>query len=984
MPRRELFSPAQRLDLLALPGDEGELIRLFTLSIQDMAMIRQRRGAPNRLGFAIQLCSLRYPGQVIGQNDIPDTRMLEVVSRQLGLNKELWVDYARRDETRREHLQVIMAVCGYHLFETPEYRAMMNWLLPLALQSDQSMVLGHAVLKELRARRIIIPPLAVIERLCAETATRATRRIYAALTEPLTLSQRRQLDALFLPYENRSFSVLSWLRLPVVATGPRHINSLLARLHKIRALNFAPGIEHAIHRNRLLKLARIAEQTSGQHMKRFEATQRYAHLVALLLETRASLTDEILAMHDRIMGKLFARAKRKHQETFLESAKSINEKMRIFAKVGRVLLDARKTGEDPFSAIEEVIPWETFEASVTGADGIVKPGMDDSLSLIGTSYSQIRRYAPLFLETFEFKAAPAAKPLLQAINILRHLNATNIREIPEDAPIGFVRKRWESLVLTQVGIDRRFYELCVLSELKNALRSGDLWVSGSRQFNDFKEYMLSPGAFTQLQKDGFRLDVEINSEKYLNKRMQQLQDQFVKVNDLAKLGKLPDVAITKGILKITPLTNLVPDEATAAMNKVYSLLPHVRITELLLEVDRWTGFTQHFTNLKTEEPASDTILMLTAVLADGINLGLSKMAEACPAMTHTKLSWLAAWHIRDATYSKALAELINAQHHQPLAQVWGEGNTSSSDGQRYRAGGRGEPAGQTNLKYGTDPSVMIYTHISDRYAPFYSRIINANLRDATFVLDGLLYHESDLKIEEHYTDTAGFTDHVFGLCHLLGYRFAPRIRDLADKKLYLPDKACEYPSLGSMTGGVIQKMHILSQWEDILRLTASISQGTATASLLLRKLGSYPRQNGLAVALREIGKIERTLFVLQWLQDTELRRRVQVGLNKGEARNALARAVFFNRLGEMRDRGFENQNHRASGLNLLVAAIILWNTVYIERALIALRDKGEPIRDDLIRHLSPLGWEHINLTGDYVWNLNRNVTQGNFRPLRIP
>lgn len=456
------------------------------------------------------------------------------------------------------------------------------------------------------------------------------------------------------------------------------------------------------------------------------------------------------------------------------------------------------------------------------------------------------------------------------------------------------------------------------------------------------------------------------------------------VNDLAKLGKLPDVAINKGILKITPLTNLVPDEATAAMNKVYSLLPHVRITELLLEVDHWNGFTQHFTNLKTEESAADKILMLTAILADGINLGLSKMAEACPAMTYKKLSWLSAWHIRDATYSKALAELINAQHCQPLAQIWGEGNTSSSDGQRYRAGGRGEHAGQTNLKYGTDPSVIIYTHISDRYAPFHSRIINANLRDATFVLDGLLYHESDLKIEEHYTDTAGFTDHVFGLCHLLGYRFAPRIRDLSDKKLYLPDKGCEYPALESMTGGAIQKIHILNHWEDVLRLSVSISQGTATASLLLRKLGSYPRQNGLAVALREIGKIERTLFILQWLKDSELRRRVQVGLNKGEARNALARAVFFNRLGEMRDRGFENQNHRASGLNLVVAAIILWNTVYIERALIALRNKGESIREDLVRHLSPLGWEHINLTGDYVWNLNRHVTQGKFRPLRIP
>lgn len=984
MPRRDFFSPAQRLDLLALPEDEAELIRLFSFSTQDLATIWQRRGAANRLGFALQLCSIRYPGLVIGPHDEPARGMLMIVSRQLGIDPALWPKYATRDQTRREHLQMIIDLYGYRQFEMSEYRAVTSWLLPLALQSDQSMVLGHAVLQELRARRIIIPPLAVIERLCAETATIAMRRIYAALTEPLTLSQRRQLDALFLPYENRSFSVLSWLRLPVVATGPRHINSLLARLHRIRALNFAPGIEHAVHRNRLLKLARTAEQTSGQHMKRFEETQRYAHLVALLLETRATLTDEILAMHDRIMGKLFARAKRKHQETFLESARTINEKMRIFAKIGRALLDARKTGEDPFSAIEEIIPWETFEASVTGADGIVKPGMDDSLSLIGTSYSQIRRYAPLFLETFEFKAAPAAETLLGAIHILRRLNAANIREIPEDAPIDFVRKRWAVLVLTQSGIDRRFYELCVLSELKNALRSGDLWVSGSRQFNDFKEYMLAPDAFTQLQKDGFRLDIELNGETYLAKRMQQLQDQFVRVNDLAKVGKLPDVAITKGILKITPLTNLVPDEATAAMNKVYSLLPHVRITELLLEVDHWTGFTQHFTNLKTEEPASDRILMLTAILADGINLGLSKMAEACPAMTYKKLSWLAAWHIRDATYSKALAELINAQHCQPLAQVWGEGNTSSSDGQRYRAGGRGEPAGQTNLKYGTDPSVMIYTHISDRYAPFHSRIINANLRDATFVLDGLLYHESDLKIEEHYTDTAGFTDHVFGLCHLLGYRFAPRIRDLADKKLYLPDKGYEYPALESMTGGAIQKVQILNHWEDVLRLAASISQGTATASLLLRKLGSYPRQNGLAVALREIGRIERTLFLLQWLKDSDLRRRVQVGLNKGEARNALARAVFFNRLGEMRDRGFENQNHRASGLNLVVAAIILWNTVYIERALIALRDKGEPIREDLVRHLSPLGWEHINLTGDYVWNLNRNVTQGKFRPLRIP
>lgn len=984
MPRRDFFSPAQRLELVAIPEDEGELIRLYSLSPQDFAIIRQRRGDANRLGFAAQLCSIRYPGLVIGQDDSPDPRMLVMISRQLLIDPGLWTKYAGRDQTRREHLQAIIGIYEYRQFNAADYRSLSTWLLPLALQSDQSMVLGRAVLNEVRARRIIVPPLPVIERLCAETATRALRHIYAALTAPLAGEQRKQLDALFLPYEDRQISVLAWLRLPVSKTGPRHMNTLLARLHRVRSLGLAPGLEHAVHRNRLLKLARMAERTTLQHMRRFDEAQRYALLVALLLETRATLTDEILAMHDRIMGKLFARAKRKHDEAFLESAQTINEKIRIFAKVGQALLAARRTGEDPFTAIEAILPWETFEASVTEADGIVKPTMDDSLSLIGTSYSQIRRYAPLFLETFEFRAAPGAEGLLQAIHLLRQLNASDVREVPADAPRDFIRKRWKPLLFSGTVIDRRFYELCVLAELKNALRSGDLWVSGSRQFNDFKEYILSPEAFEQLKRDGFNLPVEPDGEKYLSGRMEQLRYQLVAVDKLAALGQLPDVTFTKGVLKITPLDKLVPDEAEAAMRRVYALMPHVRITELLLEVDRWTGFTRHFTNLKTGESPSDPALLLTAVLADGINLGLAKMAEVCPMMTYTKLAWLTAWHIRDATYSKALAELVNSQHQQPLARVWGEGNTSSSDGQRYRAGGRGEPAGQMNLKYGTDPSVMLYTHISDRYAPFHSRVINANLREATFVLDGLLYHESDLQIEEHYTDTAGFTDHVFGLCHLLEYRFAPRIRDLADKKLFLPDREGEYPALESLIGGMIQKGHILSHWEEVTRLAASIVHGTATASLLLRKLGSYPRQNGLAVALREVGRIERTLFILQWLQDSGLRRRVQVGLNKGEARNALARAVFLNRLGEMRDRGFEHQNHRACGLNLVVAAITLWNTVYLERALEALRERGEPIPAELVRHLSPLGWEHINLTGNYVWCLNKHVAQGRFRPLRNP
>lgn len=274
----------------------------------------------------------------------------------------------------------------------------------------------------------------------------------------------------------------------------------------------------------------------------------------------------------------------------------------------------------------------------------------------------------------------------------------------------------------------------------------------------------------------------------------------------------------------------------------------------------------------------------------------------------------------------------------------------------------------------------VYTHISDHYAPFHTALVNVGVRDATYVIDGLLHHETELEIKEHYTDTAGYTDHVFALTHLLGYRFAPRIRDLADTRLYTPKDTRARPELEPLIGGKIDTQHIRDHWHEILRLAASIKTGTVTASLMLRKLGAYPRQNGLARALRELGRLERTLFVLDWLSDPDLRRRTTAGLNKGEARNALARAVFFNRLGEIRDRSFEHQRYRASGLNLLTAAIVHWNTVYLERAIDTLREKTPDLDPELFQYLSPLGWEHINLTGNYTWR--NQVKPGRYRQLR--
>ncbi|MGK1011906.1 Tn3 family transposase [Klebsiella pneumoniae] len=926
MPRRSILSATERESLLALPDAKDELIRHYTFNETDLSVIRQRRGAANRLGFAVQLCYLRFPGIFLGIDEPPFPPLLRMVAAQLKVPVESWNDYGQREQTRREHLVELQTVFGFKPFTMSHYRQAVHTLTELALQTDKGIVLASTLVENLRRQSIILPAMNAIERASAEAITRANRRIYAALTDSLLSLHRQRLDELLKRKDGSKLTWLAWLRQSPVKPNSRHMLEHIERLKAWQALDLPAGIERQVHQNRLLKIAREGGQMTPADLAKFEMQRRYATLVSLAIEGMATVTDEIIDLHDRIIGKLFNAAKNKHQQQFQASGKAINDKVRMYGRIGQALLEAKQSGGDPFAAIEAVMPWDTFAASVTEAQKLAQPESFDFLHRIGESYATLRRYAPQFLDVLKLRAAPAAKGVLDAIEVLRGMNSDNARKVPADAPTAFIKPRWAKLVLTDDGIDRRYYELCALSELKNALRSGDVWVQGSRQFKDFDEYLVPAEKFATLKlANELSLAVATDCDQYLHDRLALLEQQLATVNRMAAANDLPDAIITESGLKITPLDAAVPETAQALIDQSAMLLPHVKITELLMEVDEWTGFTRHFTHLKTGDTAKDKTLLLTTILADGINLGLTKMAESCPGTTYAKL----------------------------------------------------------NPKYGSSPGRTFYTHISDQYAPFSTKVVNVGVRDSTYVLDGLLYHESDLRIEEHYTDTAGFTDHVFGLMHLLGFRFAPRIRDLGDTKLFIPKGDAAYDALKPMiSSDRLNIKQIRAHWDEILRFATSIKQGTVTASLMLRKLGSYPRQNGLAVALRELGRIERTLFILDWLQSVELRRRVQAGLNKGEARNALARAVFFNRLGEIRDRSFEQQRYRASGLNLVTAAIVLWNTAYLERATNALNGHGKPVDETLFQYLSPLGWEHINLTGDYLWRSSTKVGAGKFRPLR--
>ncbi|WP_260439171.1 Tn3 family transposase, partial [Burkholderia sp. Bp9017] len=518
MPRRSILSAAERASLLALPDTEEELIRHYTFNERDLSLIRQRRGDSNRLGVAVQMCLLRFLGQGLLPDATVPTFLLQWIGRQLCIDPACWPQYAEREETRREHLLELRAYLGIEPFGLADYREGVHASTELALQTDKGIVLASSVIDSLRHRHIILPALDVIERIGAEAITRANRHIYDALTEPLSDAHRRRLDDLLKRRDSGKTTWLAWLRQSPAKPNSRHMLEHIERLKAWPALELPSGIERLVHQNRLLKIAREGGQMTPADLAKFEPQRRYATLVTLAIEGMATVTDEIIDLHDRILGKLFNAAKNKHQQQFQASGKAINAKVRLYGRIGQALIDAKQSGRDPFAAIEAVMSWDAFAESVTVAQKLAQPEDFDFLHRIGESYATLRRYAPDFLDVLKLRAAPAAKDVLDAVDVLRGLNTNNARKVPADAPTDFIKPRWRKLVMTDAGIDRRYYELCTLSELKNSLRSGDIWVQGARQFKDFEGYLVPPEKFASLkQSSELPLTVATDCDQYLDR-----------------------------------------------------------------------------------------------------------------------------------------------------------------------------------------------------------------------------------------------------------------------------------------------------------------------------------------------------------------------------------------------------------------------------------------------------------------------------------
>lgn len=971
-----------------------QLARYFHLNDEDRGLIRARRGDHNRLGFACQIGTLRFLGTFLPDPVNIPVGVIAYMASQLKIkNAQCIVRYADRVQTQQDHAQEIRQHYDYKEFSDPQGGfALLRFLYARAwVGTERPSVLFDVATTWLLDKKVLLPGVTTLTRLISSVRERVAERFWQQVSAVATPELRTDLEGLLARAGTARITNLERLRrAPSRASTPVLVQAL-SRLAEVRELDV--GQEALIHvpASRIKALAQYAVTTKAQNIATLTEQRRTATLVSFARYLAVTAQDDALDVLDMLIRDLLARSTSDGRKTRLRTLRDLDAAALSLAEISEKLITPEWTDAQIRTLLAEKQPRITEAVATIYA--LARPADDNYYQEIVARYPAVRRFFPALLRTIEFQGNEAGKPLLEALTFLREAD----EQKPPDfsaAPLAVVPTSWKRLVEPKdAPIDRRYYTLCVLERLHEALRRHDVFVEESTRWGDPRAKLLVGERWERVrpticQSLGRKVEPKMECEELARRldeayrsaaaRFPQPGVRIEKVKN--KAGQEVDTLVLTGLDKIEE-----PESLQQLRHRVARRQPLIDLPELLLEMQARTGFASEFFHIsEARSRLDDLALSICAVLlAEACNVGLTPMVrKGIPALERDRLLYVQQNYVRPDTISRANARLVDYQATIPLAQAWGGGEVASADGLRFVVPLKTLNAGPNPKYFGTGRGITLVNYTSDQFSGFKNIVVTGTLRDSLVVLEGLLNQETKLQPKELMTDTASYTDVIFGLFHLLGYQFSPRLADVGEARFWRIDQAADYGALNGLARHTINRDLITENWDDLLRVAGSLKLGAVNVTELLKSLQGGGRLSTLAKAIAELGRIAKTLYLLNYIDDPAYRRRILIQLNKGESRHSLARATYFGQKGEVRQRYREGQEEQLGALGLVVNAMVLWNTLYMNQALEDMRARGMTVLPEDVERLSPLGYDHINLLGRYTFSLSEEVRQGALRPLR--
>ena len=982
-----------------------ELGRFFHLADDDLGLLK-RRQSQARLGLAIQLGTVRFLGGFLPRSEWPTVPIgvIEYMAAQLTISAapDIWRHYLHRDATLYQHQRLITATYGYHQFGSHEAGPNFDaWITArIRLHDEPPSVLFDQAVNWLRSQKILLPGITTLERSLIRVRQQVRYELWQQIDQQLSATQRQHLQTM-LEGEKYAQTDLDRLR-----TGPDVISAIalknaLERIRALRQYDLSNLDISAVSPDRVKKLARHAAVSKADTIDRLSEPRKWATLAAFAYAYEARAIDDALDLFDALIQTRLTKSARKGQQKRLRTLRDLDTAARQMNEYSGIWLTL--PADEPIILNDVFYPYAPRENIQTARSQIAhltrKPN-DRYYDELLNYYSQFRRFLPTFWHLLIFDGVESEQVLLEAIAFLKELEvrlepALTRKErqcIIDEAPQDVIEKNWEPWVIDEDGhIELRYYTFNVLLQLRDALRRRTIFVVGSERWGDIRSKLISAEQWQHLKPQVIEsLGHSAEPAPVIEAFKQQLAAAYRQVGDnlphntKLRLGKSEDK--TRFILEPL-LEDDEPASLVSLRKAVQDLLPRVDIQELFQEVVTWTNCLESMTPISGNRSRAQNLpLSLAAVLlAEAMNIGFTPFVNSkVPALTRGRLSWVLHNYVRNDTIAKANARLVLEQDKISLAQFWGGGEVAVADGLRFVVPVRSAHSGASRRYFGTQRGITWYHWMLDQYMDFHGTVVTGALRDAPWVLDGLLEQETHQQPKELITDTGGYSDIIFGLFWLLGYRFSPRLADIGDARFWRLDREADHGVLNDVAKHKAEERLIADNWDDMLRAAGSIRTRTVKSSELVRSLHRSGRTSTLGRAIGTLGRVAKTLFMLDWVDDEIYRRRVLVQLNRVEFRNKLARKLCFGNRGRISKKYRDGQEEQLNALGFVLNMIVLWNTRYMNAALNHLRSTDFDVRDEDIERLSPLGHKHINFVGRYAFSLPEEVLRGELRPFHDP
>ncbi len=942
------------------------------------------RGATQQLTLLTLLKCQQHLGYVPALADVPE-QIRTYLCQQFHLSPQMY-EYVQAKRTLYRYHQLIQGYLDITPYGEGGERVVETAVEQAAYTMSDPADLINVAIEHLIEQRFELPAFSTLDRLVMHVRHGVHQALYTCITASLGVAETECLDQLLQVRGGRTdFNRIKDTPRPATLKYLRQWTERLKWLESILTTRpFLKGIAHT-------KIQQFAAEASALGVRDMHdihhLPRRYSLLICFLYQAQVQTRDQLVEMLLKRMRRT-TNAARERLKDLQQQHRDLEEQ--ILAVFSEVLDQTIQTPEDDTTlgkGVRNILKdYGGAEALRECYDQVAAYHNDNYRPLMWAFYRPYRAELFRLSHLLTFRSATQNQSLIEALHLIQRFQNAKRDHLPYEISLDFASVRWQSLIRIrhnmETVLNRRQLEVCVFNYLDHGLRCGDVYVESSDAYADYRQKFLS------LEECARRLPAYCQALQFAPTAsgfVAELHDRLRQVSHRVDRAYPDNTELTIDEAGTPHLKRLGAQPISEDFQTVEALLkerlPERHLLDILRNVQHWVGYTRHFGPPSGADPklADPVLRYLFTIFGYACELGPTQTARHInEPMSRWLLKRINDQHITTTKLEASLRDVIDEYTRFELPFLWGSGQAAIADGTHIELF-ENNLLGTHHVRYGKFGGIA-YHHISDTYIALFSHFIACGVWEAVYILDGLLKNLSALQPDTLHADTHGQAEPVFGLAALLGIKLMPRMRTWNDVIFYRVDRETTYQHLDALFTQVVDWDLIETHWHDMMQVVLSIQAGRVLPSMLLQKLGVYSRHNSLYRAFRELGRVERTLFLLEFISDPAMRQHIRAETTKVENYHQFTDWIAFGGP-VLRSGDPVEQEKRIKYRDLVANAVMLHNVVDMTNVLYELKQEGICVTPEVVVRLSPYLTEHIKRFGQYILDMEAEPVPLQLKPL---